>query len=64
MRSTHGQIDGRAVRGERAAPGPWRGVRRVRWLVPGSGPDHTKALCPVMALPTMSVFISRVPSKE
>jgi hypothetical protein len=32
--------------------------------VPPERTPHTNALCPVIARPTMSVFISRVPSYE
>lgn len=47
--------------------GPARGSVGLRWeqCAPVVGDrGQTKALSPVTALPTMSVFISRVPSKE
>ncbi|GAA3502845.1 hypothetical protein GCM10019016_099540 [Streptomyces prasinosporus] len=44
-----------------ASPGPAPAVRRSAVPVPLG---QTKALCPVIAFPTISVFISLVPSKE
>jgi hypothetical protein len=44
-----------ALEALRTLPGPAGGYA-------GSGSDQVKALCPVMSRPTMSVWISAVPS--